>query len=161
MAFTINQVAVSGNLCADPELRATAGGTAVLELRVAVNERVRRGEEWVDDPSYLTCVVFGGLAEYLAKTLAKGQAVAVAGRLHESRWKAKDGSARSRVEVRAADVVPMGTRAKAHAQGVASRQQAATEQPMTPAEAAEYLGAKVIDEPRAASPDMYAEDIPF
>ncbi len=160
MAFVINQVAVSGNLCADPELRATAGGTAVLELRLAVNERVKRGEKWEDDPSYLTVVVFGGVAEYLAKTLAKGQAVCVAGRLHESRWKAKDGSGRSRVEVRANDVVPMGTRAKAHAQGGVSRQQG-DEQPMTPAEAAEYMGAKIVEEPRAAAPDMYAEDIPF
>ncbi len=161
MSFTINQVAVSGNLCADPELRATAGGTAVLELRLAVNERVKRGEEWADEASYLSCVVFGKMADYLAKTLVKGQAVAVAGRLRESRWQAKDGSNRSRVEIRANDVAVLGTRAKAHAQGGSSRQQAAPEQPMSPAEAAEYLGAKVIDESVAAAPDMYAEDIPF
>lgn len=161
MAFTINQVALSGNLCADPALKATAGGTAVLEFRLAVNERVKRGEEWVDSPSFVTCVVYGGMAEYLGRTLAKGQAVAVAGKLRESRWQTKDGGKRSRVEVLAHDVVPASTRAKGMAG--ASRQGGEAERPMTPAEAAEYLGATIVEEPapKAASPDMYAEDIPF
>ncbi len=160
MSFTINECVVSGNLCADPVLKATPGGTPVLELRVAVNERVKRGEEWVDDPSFLTCVVFGGTASYLADTLSKGAAVAVSGRLKECRWQAKDGSPRSRVEIRARDVVPCGGRGKgaSHRQGQAP---AAEEAPMSPQEAAAYMGARIIEGPVAAAPDMYAEEIPF
>ncbi|MDB5217939.1 MAG: Single-stranded DNA-binding protein, partial [Myxococcaceae bacterium] len=38
----INKVMIHGNLGADPELRMLPGGTAMLKLRVATNER------WVD-----------------------------------------------------------------------------------------------------------------
>ena len=39
MAENINRVTITGNLTADPELRHTPSGTAVCNLRVAVNGR--------------------------------------------------------------------------------------------------------------------------
>ena len=38
---SINRVNITGNLTRDPELRATQGGTQVLHLGVAVNDRRR------------------------------------------------------------------------------------------------------------------------
>ena len=38
-ASNVNVVVITGNLTRDPELRRTPGGTAVCELRVAVNSR--------------------------------------------------------------------------------------------------------------------------
>ncbi len=153
MGFTINQAALSGNLCADPELRQTRGGTAVLSMRVAVNERVRRGDEWADEPSYIDVVVFGGVATALSRELRKGSGVAVAGRLRQTSWQAKDGTTRSRVEVVAEDVVSVGRRGRA------------ADEPMTPEQAAAYVGAAapqpVSAAPRQAAADVYDEDIPF
>jgi single-stranded DNA-binding protein len=37
-----------GNLTVDPQLRHTAGGTAVAEFRVLVNHRLKDGDEWID-----------------------------------------------------------------------------------------------------------------
>ena len=46
--MSINHVAISGNIGSNPELRSTAGGTAVLSFSVAVNDRKRNQStgEW-------------------------------------------------------------------------------------------------------------------
>ena len=147
MGFTLNQAAVSGNLVADPELRALPSGSAACSFRVAVNRRVKRGDGWEDEASYIGVRVFGAAAEWCAGNLAKGQRVAVAGELRQSRWESKDGSRRERLEIVARDVVPMGG-----ARGQADRSAIAA----VPSPA---------DPPRAAAPapaaDVYDEDIPF
>ncbi len=45
MARGLNKVMVIGRLGADPELRYTAQGTAVAQMRLAVNRRTRAGTE--------------------------------------------------------------------------------------------------------------------
>ena len=52
MPQNINSVVLVGNLTRDPELRHTPSGTAVTTLRIAVNDRVKRGEEWTDAAYY-------------------------------------------------------------------------------------------------------------
>lgn len=48
--MSVNVCSISGNLGADPELRRTAGGTSVLHLSLAVNERVRDASGgWMQD----------------------------------------------------------------------------------------------------------------
>lgn len=97
--MSVNVCSISGNLGADPELRRTAGGTSILRLSVAVNERVRDASGgWESRANWISCVVFGRRAEALAQRLAKGARVAVSGRLHESRWM-QDDQRRSRVEL--------------------------------------------------------------
>ena len=137
MGFTINVATVSGNLTRDPELKQTAGGTSVLNLRVAVSNRRKDGDEWVDDPSYLDVVVFGRQAEALSRTLAKGGFVCASGRLNQRSWEARDGSKRSVVEIVATDVTT-GPRQQPGARPVAA----------APA-------------PQAAAPALYDQEIPF
>lgn len=150
MGFTINKAVVSGNLCADPQLRQTKGGTAVLSMRVAVNDRVKRGEEWVDDPSYLDVVVFGGVATALSRDLAKGSGVCVCGKVKQRTWEDESGARHYRVEIVADDVVRLAGRPQGRA----------AEQPMAPEDAAAYMGA-TIKPPAASTPAVYDEDIPF
>lgn len=103
--MSINMVCISGNLTRDPELRATGGGTSVLQFGVAVNERVKnpQTEEWEDRPNFVDCVMFGKRAEALSNLLDKGMKVAVEGRLRYSSWE-KDGQRRSKLEVVAEEV---------------------------------------------------------
>ena len=56
----INRVVLVGNLTRDPELRHTPSGTAVCNLRLAVNTR-RKDEtgQWVDKPNYFDITVWG------------------------------------------------------------------------------------------------------
>lgn len=104
--MAINRVCISGNLTRDPELRQTAGGSQVLGVGVAVNDRRRNQQtgQWEDVPNFVDCVVFGNRAEALAAILHKGDKVAIDGRLRYSSWEAKDGTRRSKLEVVAEEV---------------------------------------------------------
>lgn len=103
--MSINRVNISGNLTRDPELRATKGGTPVLTLGVAVNDRRKNPQtgEWEDYPNFIDCTVFGRRADSLSKILAKGMKVAIEGKLHYSSWE-KDGSKRSKISVNVDEV---------------------------------------------------------
>ena len=98
--MSINRVNITGNLTRDPELRATAGGTQVLSFGVAVNDRRRNAQtgEWEDYPNFVDCTMFGTRAEAVSRFLAKGNKVAIEGKLRYSSWE-RDGQKRSKLEV--------------------------------------------------------------
>ena len=98
--MSINRVNITGNLTRDPELRATAGGTQVLSFGVAVNDRRRNPQtgEWEDYPNFVDCTMFGTRAEAVSRFLAKGNKVAIEGKLRYSSWE-RDGQRRSKLEV--------------------------------------------------------------
>lgn len=103
--MNINTVTITGNLTSDPELRSLPSGTSVCSLRVAVNTRRKDSSgEWVDKPNYFNVTVWGAQGENCARYLAKGRAVAVAGRLEWREWEANDGTKRQAVDI-IADVV--------------------------------------------------------
>ena len=86
-----NKVILMGNLTRDPEKRYLNSGTAVTSLSIAVNRRIKKQEQWVDEVSYFDIVVFGSQAENCAKFLAKGRPILVDGELRQNRWEAQDG----------------------------------------------------------------------
>jgi len=95
--MNVNSVCLTGNCTRDPELK-EAGSTSVCELGLAVNERVKKGDDWEDYASYFDIVVWGKQGEACAKYLSKGSRVAVQGRLKQDRWE-KDGEKRNKVRV--------------------------------------------------------------
>ncbi len=112
-ASNVNVAVITGNLTKDPELRHTGGGTAVCELRVAVNSSRKNGQtgEWEDKANYFDVVVWGAQGENCANYLSKGRPVAVEGRLDWSEWEAKDGSGkRQKVQIVAKSVQFLGSR---------------------------------------------------
>jgi single-strand DNA-binding protein len=110
-ASNVNVVVITGNLTRDPELRHIGSGTAVCDLRVAVNSRRKEGNDWVDKPNYFDVTVWGAQGENCANYLAKGRPVAVEGRLEWREWEAKDGSGkRQAVSIVANSVQFLGSR---------------------------------------------------
>lgn len=109
--MSINHVSIAGNLTRDPELRSTAGGTAVLSFGIAVNDRRQNQQtgKWEDVPNFFECVTFGNRAMALGDILAKGMKVAIAGKLHYSSWE-KDGQKHSKVDIIANEVELMQNR---------------------------------------------------
>jgi single-strand DNA-binding protein len=98
---SINTVVISGNLTRDPELKASAGGTSVCSMRVAVNDSIKDQQtgEWKDRPNYLNVDVFKGHGEWCARTFSKGSGVVVSGRLRWREWDAPDGQKREFLSV--------------------------------------------------------------
>lgn len=97
--MNLNQVALSGNLTREPELKSTASGLLVLTYSIAVNERVKRGDEWEDYANFVNCVSYANKAESLSKVLHKGTKVALQGKLHFSKWEDDSGKTHSKLEV--------------------------------------------------------------
>lgn len=100
---------IAGNLCADPDLRFTANGRAVANLRVAVSERIRddRTGEWKDGPTAfydITC--WGTLAENVCEVLQRGDRIVAEGRWSARRWLDKEDVQQERVYLTAKDLGP-------------------------------------------------------
>jgi single-strand DNA-binding protein len=72
---------VIGNVCADPTLRMTKrSGRAMARFTVAVNQRRKIGDEFIDRPAVFHRVVcFGQLAENVSNSLHKGMEVLAVG----------------------------------------------------------------------------------
>lgn len=103
------RVVMVGNLGQDPELRHTQGGNAVLNMRMAINERWKdRDGNHGERTEWHTIVVWGKRAEPLARILEKGARILVEGRLQTRSWEAKDGGKRSAVEIVADNIVLLG-----------------------------------------------------
>lgn len=150
--MSINKAVISGNLTRDPELRATAGGTAVLEFAVAVNDRVKNQQtgQWEDRPNFIDCTMFGARAEGVSRFLQKGAKVCVEGRLRWSSWE-KDGQRRSKVEV-VVDEIEFMARRQDDGQQQGYYQE--------PGYAQGYQGYQV-PQYQQVPPDIYAEEVPF
>lgn len=97
---SLNQLTLCGHLTRDPEVKYLQSGTAVCEFGLAVNDRVKKGEEWVDCPMFIDCSCFGKQAEFLGKHAQKGAAVLVTGKLRFEQWET-DGQRRSKHKVSA------------------------------------------------------------
>jgi single-strand DNA-binding protein len=96
----LNKVLLIGNLTRPPELRYTPSGTAVADLRLAVNRNysTQTGERR-EETCFLTVVVWGKQAESCGEYLDKGSQVFVEGRLQTRDWEGKDGQKRTATEV--------------------------------------------------------------
>ena len=108
----INRIIISGRLTRDPDVRTTAGGTTVMGLGVAVNDRRRNQQtgQWEDYTNFIDCTMFGSRAEALSRILTKGMLVCIEGRLRWSQWE-RDGQKRSKIEV-IVDEVEMPSRSQ-------------------------------------------------
>lgn len=95
----INKLILVGNLTRDPEVKYSQGGMAICKLGLAVNERVKKGDEWADDVEFFRVTLFGKTAENAGQYLQKGRQVYVEGRLKTDKYKDKEGVERTSVEV--------------------------------------------------------------
>jgi single-strand DNA-binding protein len=93
-----NLVVLIGNLTRDVELR-TAAGQSVTDLGLAVNDRVKRGDQWVDEATFLDVTVWGKAADFANDNLRKGSPVYIEGRLKLEEWTDKQGQKQRKVKV--------------------------------------------------------------
>jgi single-strand DNA-binding protein len=109
MAEGLNRVMLLGNLGADPELRMTPSGQAVLKLRLATSETyLDRNRVRQERTEWHSVVVWGKRAEALSKILSKGSRLFVEGGLRTSSYDDKDGNKRYRTEVVASNIILSG-----------------------------------------------------
>jgi len=110
MAEGLNRVMLLGNLGADPELRMTQGGQAVLKLRLATSETyMDKNRQRQERTEWHNVVIWGKRAEALAKILTKGTRIFVEGGLRTSSYEDRDGNKRYRTEVVSSNILLQGS----------------------------------------------------
>jgi single-strand DNA-binding protein len=140
----LNRVMLLGNLGADPELRVTPGGQAVLKLRLATNESyLDRNNVRQERTEWHRVTIWGRRAEALGKFLQKGDSLFVEGRLQTSSYE-KNGEKRYSTEIVANNIILSGGRGRG-AEAGAMR------------EGASRGGRGERDAPSEAPPDDYGD----
>lgn len=151
MATDINNIVIIGNLTRDlgsNDFGYTPGGTARVNVSIAVNRSRKQGDQWVDEVSYFDVTIWGKTAENLKPYLTKGQKIAVQGFLKQDRWE-KDGQKHSKVSIVAETV-----------QLVGGKKQDGNSQGFTQDAAPTF---RPVNNPSVQNEDAmnYSEDIPF
>ena len=125
---SFNRVVLVGNLTRDPELRYIPSGTAVSEIGLAVNDRVKKNDQWVDETTFVDITLWGRTAEVANEYLSKGSSVLIEGRLKFDTWE-KDGQKRSKLRVIGEKMQMLGARGECGGGGGAPRGGAGASRP--------------------------------
>ena len=122
MARGLNKVMLIGNLGADPEIRYTAGGSAVANIRLATAESWRDKDtgETQERTEWHRVVFFGRLAEIVEQYVKKGSQLYVEGSIRTRKWQDKEGNERFSTEIVAGEMQMLGGRSGGGGGGGAS-----------------------------------------
>jgi single-strand DNA-binding protein len=107
----VNKVILVGNLGRDPEIRYIKDGTPVANLRLATSESWNDPQgQRQERTEWHRIVAWGKLAEIAKEYMTKGRQIYVEGRLQTRSWDDREGNKRYTTEVRADQIVMLGTR---------------------------------------------------
>lgn len=110
------KVTVVGRLTADPELRFTPSGAAVVNFTIAANDRYfdKNSQEWVDkDAVFLRANAWREFAENIAESLTRGTEVIAQGTLSQRSFETREGEKRTVIELEVDAIGPNLSRATA------------------------------------------------
>lgn len=111
MARGLNKALLIGNLGADPEMRYTASGMAVVNFRVATSRRRRDPNgNMLDETEWHRIVAYERLAEIASQYLHKGSQVFVEGRIQSRKYMDNQNIERTVYEIIANDLTLLGSR---------------------------------------------------
>ena len=92
--FNLNKVILGGRLTADPELKQTPQGVAVVSFSIAVN---RKGKDASTD--FINCVAWRQTADFICRFFKKGSSICVSGSIQTRTWTDNQNNKRQATEV--------------------------------------------------------------
>lgn len=116
----VNNCNFIGRLGKDPELRFTPNGTAVANIRIAVNERFGKDEttgKAKELTTWVPIVIWRGQAEAVGQHLHKGDRVGINGRFRTRTWDDQNGVTRYITEIHANSVEFLTPRGSSNGNG--------------------------------------------
>lgn len=102
MSGSVNKVILVGRVGADPELRRTASGSAIGNLRIATSEtwRDKNSGEKKERTEWHTVVIFTeGLVKVVEQYVKKGSKLYIEGALQTRKWQDQSGNDRYSTEI--------------------------------------------------------------
>ena len=101
-SLNLNKVVLCGRMTADPELKQTTSGIAVVSFTLAVNRRYQsksadgaQGQQ----ADFINVVAWRSTAEFISRYFRKGSALCVTGSIQTRSWQDQQGQKRYATEV--------------------------------------------------------------
>ena len=101
-SLNLNKVVLCGRLTADPELKQTQSGIAVVTFTLAVNRRFQSrttDAANAQQADFISVVAWRQTAEFISKYFKKGSALCVTGSIQTRSWQDQQGQRRYATEV--------------------------------------------------------------
>jgi single-strand DNA-binding protein len=104
-----NKVQLIGNIGQTPEIISLDNGSKIAKLTLATNEHYKdsKGEKKTET-QWHNLVAWGKTADLIEKYLARGQEIAIEGKLIHETYDAKDGSKRYATKIQISELVMLG-----------------------------------------------------
>ncbi len=107
--LNLNKVVLAGRLAADPELKQTNSGVAVVSFGLAVNRRYQPknadGTPAQAQVDFINIVAWRQTAEFISRYFRKGSAICITGSIQTRSWQDSQGQKRYATEVVADDAM--------------------------------------------------------
>ena len=112
----MNNLVITGNLGADPELKFSKTQNAIASFSLAVGQRRKVDNAWIDgETMWFRVTFFGAPAERVVDRYKKGDTVTVSGRLGQSVYTAKDLTVKSSLDIVGFDILKVERTPKSNA----------------------------------------------
>ena len=108
--FNFNKVILGGRLTADPELKQTQSGIAVVTFSIAVNRRVSK--DAAQQADFFNVTAWRSSAELVAKYFRKGSSICVVGTLQNRTWTDQQGQKRYATDIVADEIMFVDSRSE-------------------------------------------------
>ena len=101
-SLNLNKVILCGRLTADPELKQTTSGIAVVSFTLAVNRRYQSKSTdgaQAQQSDFINVVAWRQTAEFISRYFRKGSALCITGSIQTRTWQDQQGQKRYATEV--------------------------------------------------------------
>ena len=102
-SLNLNKVILCGRLTADPELKQTTSGIAVVSFTLAVNRRYQAkgadGSQAQQQADFINVVAWRQTAEFISRYFRKGSALCITGSIQTRTWQDQQGQKRYATDV--------------------------------------------------------------
>ena len=110
--FNFNKVILGGRLTADPELKQTQSGIAVVSFSIAVNRRFTRNSGQQTETDFFNVTAWRQTAEFVSRYFKKGSSICVVGTIQNNKWTDQQGATRYRTDIVADEVMFVDSRSE-------------------------------------------------
>ena len=108
--FNFNKVILGGRLTADPELKTTQSGIAVVSFSIAVNRRFSRNAAQQNETDFFNVTAWRQTAEFVSRYFRKGSSICVVGTIQNSTWTDQQNTKHYRTDIVADEVMFVDSR---------------------------------------------------
>ena len=110
--FNFNKVILGGRLTADPELKTTQSGIAVVSFSIAVNRRFTKNAAQQSETDFFNVTAWRQTAEFVSRYFKKGSSICVVGTIQNNKWTDQQGATRYRTDIVADEVMFVDSRSE-------------------------------------------------